>query len=152
MMDLTKDELRILAYLKLHWTTFVADLDDEDYGWCLSLKEKKLVAIELPDPNFLYQLSPEKQNQYQVKITSEGLNQLALHQERLQNKEEADAKREEERRADNAKAVKDKKKDYRHDFLVAAFGGAVTLLFEHRGDIIHFVNVLLDQIWIFLSH
>lgn len=152
MVELNRNEIRILAYLKLHGPTFAVDFDDEDYGWCLSLKDKKLVVIELPNPNFLYQLSPEQQMQYQVKITSLGVDQLALHQERLHDKIEEDSKREEERRADDAKAVENKKKDYRHDFCVAAFGGAVTLFIEHLGDVIHFVDVLLDEIWIFLAH
>lgn len=45
----------------------------------------------------------------------------------------------ENRRADEVKAEKDKKHGFRHDFLVAAFTVALTLFLEHLHDIIEFV-------------
>lgn len=45
----------------------------------------------------------------------------------------------ENRRANEVKAEKDKKHSFRHDFLVAAFTVALTLFLEHLHDIIEFV-------------
>ena len=46
----------------------------------------------------------------------------------------------ENRRADEVKAEKEKKHSFRHDFFVAAFTVALTLFFEHIHDIIEFIS------------
>lgn len=57
-----------------------------------------------------------------------------------QNMAEYHAKYNENRRADEIKAEKDKKHSIRHDFLVAAFSVALALFLEHIHDIIKFVS------------
>ena len=56
-----------------------------------------------------------------------------------QDMSEYHAEYNENRRADEIKAEKDKKHSFRHDFLVAAFTVALTLFLEHIHDIIEFV-------------
>lgn len=56
-----------------------------------------------------------------------------------QDMSEYHAEYNENRRADEIKAEKDKKHSFRHDFFVAAFTVALTLFFEHIHDIIEFV-------------
>ena len=151
MTELPASALRALEYLAANGPTFCRDIPDKEYVWFLHLKEKGLVKMELPDPNFLYLLPPEKQDWYQMKITGEGFVLLHLLQEKLQKEKEIEAKREAERESDRVQAVKDKKKDRRHDFLVAAFGAAVALLFEHIGDVVDAITVMLERILLLLG-
>lgn len=52
----------------------------------------------------------------------------------------------ENRRADEIKAEKEKKHSFRHDFFVAAFTVTLTLFFEHIHDIIEFVLKLFRSL------
>lgn len=63
-----------------------------------------------------------------------------LDQQRQQHAREA-AKQE----ADDAKAIEDKKQDRRHDFKVAAFSAAITLLFEHFTDLTNTIEIALEK-------
>ena len=62
----------------------------------------------------------------------------ASAEKKAQRKAEKNAKK----RSDDLLAVKDKRKQKRHDFLVAAFSSAFALLIEHIGDIVYFVQKL----------
>lgn len=57
------------------------------------------------------------------------------------------AEHEAEKNADKAQAVKDKRQDRKHDYLVALFGAIVgslfTLLFEHIGEVVAFIKDFL---------
>lgn len=63
-----------------------------------------------------------------------------------QDMSEYHAEYNENRRADEIKAEKDKKHSFRHDFLVAAFTVALTLFLEHFHDIIEFVLELFRSL------
>ena len=151
MIELPESAFRALEYLAAYGPAFCRDIPDEEYFWFLHLKEKGLAKMELPDPNFLYLLPPEKRGWYQMKITGEGFTLLQLHKEKLQKEIDIEANREADRRSDYVQAIEDKKKDRRHDFLVAAFGAAVALFFEHIGDVVDAVTVLLERILVLLA-
>lgn len=52
-----------------------------------------------------------------------------------------------EKEADKAQAVKDKRQDRKHDYLVAFFGSVaaflLTLLFQHINEVVAFIKDLL---------
>lgn len=85
-------------------------------------------------------------------LTDKALDALDESEQIAKKKAERDAKRREEAAANDAKAIKDKKQQYRHDFHVAAFSVALTLLLEHIGDIVHFVKVAAEKVLLFLRH
>ena len=51
-----------------------------------------------------------------------------------------------QRRADIAQAVVDKKQDRRHEYLVAAFSVALTLLIEHFFDVIELSDRVFESL------
>ena len=65
---------------------------------------------------------------------ADGLKDIA------QDMSEYHAEYNENRRADEVKAEKEKKHSFRHDFLVAAFTVTLTLFFEHIHDIVEFIS------------
>ena len=83
----------------------------------------------------------------ELRIGSLGIAAMLEYESRLKKEENERARQEAKDRAEHAQAVEDKKKDRRHDFLVAAFGGIVTLLVEHFGDIMHFLQKLVDIVF-----
>lgn len=138
---LSEGEQAALEYLATRGPVFGMDIDKDIYFDFVRLKDVGFAVYELPDPNFLYQLPPEKQEAYQFKITSAGYNEYI----RLKQVREERAKQEEYRSAKDAQAVLDQKKSRRHDFCVAAFGGAVTLFVEHFGEIVDLIELLLES-------
>lgn len=80
------------------------------------------------------------------RLTERGLSALSAHQDKVDREAQQHAQRAAEREADRANAIMDKKKDHRHDFAVAAFGGAVTLFFEHFGDLIDLLQLSLEKV------
>lgn len=71
---------------------------------------------------------------YDLEKIAGGLKDIA------QDMSEYHAEYNENRRADEIKAEKEKKYSLRHDFFVAAFTVALTLFFEHIQDIIEFIS------------
>lgn len=86
------------------------------------------------------------------RLTDKARNALDELEYMAEKKAECDAKRREEDAANNAKAVEDKKQQFRHDFHVAAFSVALTLALERLGDIVHFVQVAAEKVLLFLRH
>ena len=82
------------------------------------------------------------------RLTERGLSALSAHQDKIDREAQQHAQRDAERKADRANALFDKKQERRHDFAVAAFGGAVALFFEHLGDIKDFVQPLVEKIFL----
>lgn len=80
------------------------------------------------------------------KLTPEGLHLLLSAQEAAKQKADEQAQQAEKDASDRAQVLSDKKKDYRHDFAVAAFGSAFTLFIEHVGDIIDFIEISVEKI------
>lgn len=95
---------------------------------------------------------------YGYRLTAKGIEALRQEDVRLAAAEQAaeDHAREQAQQAekdssDRAQVLSDKKKDYRHDFAVAAFGAAVTLFVEHIGDIIDFSKVTVEKVLLLLG-
>lgn len=101
-----------------------------------------LAKLEPPDPNSLYLLPQHLWEVKQYKITQPGLG-LFLQ---LQQARDERARQEEQRIADRAQTIEDQKKNRRHDFAVAAFGGAITLFVEHIDDILHFLDATAELV------
>lgn len=114
---------------------FAKDIGFPRYWNFVRLKDLGFAKLETPDPNFSYMLPEDKREAYQFKITKPGYNEYL----RLKQMREERAKQEEAQHAQDAQMILDKKKDRRHDFCVAAFGCAVTLIIEHLGDIANFI-------------
>ena len=62
------------------------------------------------------------------------------------------AENNENRRADEIKAEKDKKHSFSHDFFVAAFTVAQSLFFEHLHDIIEFALEFFRSLFLWAFH
>ena len=84
---------------------------------------------------------------YDPDIDPAGRAAMSEHEELLDDLRQQHAREEEKQRADDVKAVKNKKQDRRHDFKVAAFSSAVTLALEHHADILRSAKVLFDYVW-----
>lgn len=86
-----------------------------------------------------------------LNLTSLGQHAMLEHEYALEQMRKERADQDAEKHAADAQAVKDKKKDRRHDFLVAAFGAALTLFLEHIGDVVDLINVALEHVLTLLS-
>lgn len=108
---------------------------------------EKLVARELRRRELIFVNSLLDEDFY--RLTPAGESALASFNEacdkarhdQAQKRAEDAAKRE----SDRAQVLADKKRDYRHDFKVAAFTVVLTLLVEHFGKIIDFVKFLIGK-------
>ena len=85
-------------------------------------------------------------NHQSIAITDAGKYSLASEECRRNDAADQAARKAEEKAADDAKAVIDKKQSFRHDFHVAAFSVALTLCLEHINDIVDLVKTVLKSI------
>ena len=139
---LSDGERSALKYLVTVGPVFAKDIDFPEYWDFVRLKTLGFAKMELPDPNFLYLLPDDRHEAYQFKITGPGYNEyLRLEQARNER-----AHQEEQRKADRAEDIKNQKKNRRHDFAVAAFGGVVTLFVEHINDVMHLLDVAIKHV------
>lgn len=80
----------------------------------------------------------------------EGEKLLAAHRQQIDQarQHEADRKAEADRKesSDRLKALIDKKKDYRHDFKVAAFTVFLTLIIEHHAYFLDLLKKALESV------
>lgn len=88
---------------------------------------------------------------YVYTVTDAGRLALQAHEDMV--KKEAQRKTDADRKeaAQDAKAAINRKKQFHHDFKVAAFTVILTLCLEHIGDIFEFVNHVLEYIRRFVS-
>ena len=86
-----------------------------------------------------------------LNLKSIGKHAMLEHEYALEQVRKERSDQEAKERAAHAQNVKDKKKDRCHDFLVAAFGAAVALLFEHIGDVVDAITVMLERILLLLG-
>ena len=136
---LSDGEFAALEYLVTVGPVFANDIEPEIYWDFVRLKDVGFAVMQTPDPNFLYMLPEERRDAYQFKFTNAGYNEYL----RLKQMHDERADQEERQRAQDNQLLLDKKKDQRHDFCVAAFGGAVTLIVEHFDVVADFVAHLL---------
>lgn len=80
-------------------------------------------------------------------ITVAGLDALSAYEKAINEMAHKDAREHEKQSREDAKSVKDKKEQFRHDFKVAAFSVALTLCAEHIGDIVNFIKTVFEKIW-----
>lgn len=85
-------------------------------------------------------------NHQSIAITDAGTHALASEDRRRKELADQDAQKAAEKRANNQKAVMDKKQSFRHDFHVAAFSVTLTLCLEHIDDIVDFVKTVFKGI------
>lgn len=150
MIELPESAFRALEYLAAYGPAFCQDIPAEEYFWFLHLKEKGLAKMELPDPNFLYLLPPEKRGWYQMKITGEGFTLLQLHKEKLQKEIDIEAKREAKRLEDVLRSEQNRKKQFRHDWWIAIFTAVTGFISGAVTD--HFFDVIVNavRLWEFI--
>lgn len=139
---LSDKEQIALDRLATNGPIFGLDIPFDDYFAFVRLKDIGYAVQELPNPNFLHELTDERKSAYQFKITPDGYNEYI----RLKQMRDERAKQEEAQRAKDAQVALDKKQDRRHDFKVAAFGGAVTLFVEHFGRVVDCIEVIIEKI------
>lgn len=82
-------------------------------------------------------------------LGTKGEDLLASHEQLAQQMADQKAQAAREKEANEAKAVLDKKKDYCHDFKVAAFTVILTLSIEHITEIINFIKDALKAVGLF---
>lgn len=147
MFDLTKDELDCLRICRRN--------ADDLYRFSLSCVPKLYLNTVLRalrergyverNSGIMYQITPKgREALHQAALAAEHAEQLAKHAAEQQAQEHA-AKCADVA-SDRAHAIREKKKDYRHDFAVAAFSSAVTLFLEHIGDVIDFIKVSVEKL------
>lgn len=85
-------------------------------------------------------------NYQAIAISDKGNFLLSAEERRRNDAADQAARKAEEKAADDAKAVIDKKQSFRHDFHVAAFSVALTLCLEHINDIADLVKTVLKSI------
>lgn len=145
---LSEGEQAALEYLATRGPVFGMDVDKDIYFDFVRLKDVGFAVCELPNPNFLYQLPPEKQEAYQFKITSAGYNEYI----RLKQASDESAQREADRAADRAYADQNAQKQFRHDWRIAIFetvtGFILGAIFDHFFDIVG--NAV--RLWLALKH
>ena len=138
------DELfAVLEYLANHPQIPYKTIDHlfgDNAHLVLHLRDMEYVSIKQENPNLRHLLPEDQQQDYFVFIKSEGLEAYRLEKKMRDER----AKEEERKHAQDVQMALDKKKDHRHDFHVAAFGGAVTLFVEHIGDVIDFLEFFLS--------
>lgn len=78
-------------------------------------------------------------------ITPKGERYLEYLKETRKKVADDNAKQESEKRHKAIQAEKDKKQQFRHDFFVAAFTFALTLLLEHAAEIANFVLEFINS-------
>ena len=81
-----------------------------------------------------------------IAISDKGNFLLSAEERRRKELADQDAQKAAEKRANDQKAVMDKKQSFRHDFHVAAFSVALTLFLEHIDDIVDFVKTVFKGI------
>lgn len=140
MIDLDRIPSEFLAALARldHGSILVRDASHSEAIAYIYLIDVGLVKRHLPDPNFLYHVPSSIREEEMYSLTMDGFVACRL----LEDRRNQIAKEKESKRANDAQMALDKKKDHRHDFCVAAFGGAVTLFVEHFGDLIDLINLL----------
>lgn len=79
------------------------------------------------------------------RINEAGRERLRLEDQRIQELSDQAAQKEEEARANDAKMKIDRKKQFRHDFAVAAFSIALTLLVEHFENVVDFALLIVEK-------
>lgn len=145
---LSEGEQDALEYLATRGSIFGMDVPKPVYFDFVRLKDVGFAVYELPDPNFLYHLPPEKQEAYQFKITSAGYNEYI----RLKQARDERAKQEADHAADRAHADQNTQKQFRHDWRIAIFetvtGFALGAIFDHFFDIVG--NAV--RLWFALRH
>lgn len=72
-----------------------------------------------------------------------GMEMLAAHRSLLDDQHHQQAEANRKQRLNDIQRIRDRKRQYRHDFKVAAFTVAFTLLLEHFTDILNFIKNLL---------
>ena len=138
-----KTDLDILAYInaKPDRTVVAADLkafigENAD----ARLYEMKQAHLLRRDQHW----NDSRPTTYTLGTKGEGV--LASHEQLAQQMTEQKAEAAREKEANDAKAVLDKKKDYRHDFKVAAFTVILTLSIEHITEIINLFKDALKAV------
>lgn len=147
MFDLTKDELDCLRICRRH-----VNYRYEFPVSCIPSQYLNTVRIALIERGYIrkasaavYEITKKgREALHQAALAAERAEQLAKHAAEQQAQEHA-AKCA-DIASDRAHAIREKKKDYRHDFAVAAFGSAVALFLEHIGDVIDFIKVSVEKI------
>lgn len=71
-------------------------------------------------------------------LMPKGADVLSAIDDRAKQQAEDNARAAEKEQSDRLQLASDRKKDYRHDFVVAAFSVALTLCVEHADDLFHF--------------
>lgn len=79
-------------------------------------------------------------------LTPDGETALLEHESSLEQLRQQQAKQDEERRANDAKAIQDKNEDRAHDFKVAAFTVVLTLFTERAMEIVEFPEISIDVV------
>lgn len=126
MVDITRAEYDLLCRIRCGDT-----LSDSDMELARVLMHKRLIASG---------------GDWVLRVTTLGTEAMLRYEEMIQRECDERTRQEAKERSQRTQAVKDKKQDRRHDFFVAAFGGAVTLAVEHASELVDFFKRLVDII------
>ena len=142
-MDLTTNELSLLRLIRRH----VNDIYQFDLS-CVPADSLNLEFLALQERKYVKQLSGTL---YLLAVKArDALHQAALADERSEQlaKQAANdrAYAESQKRADEAKAAANQRKQYAHDFKVATFSIAGTLLVEHFGVVADFFSKVVEYV------
>lgn len=140
------DSLCALDRLGKGESIIIDDLSMEAYFSFLHLEKIGLIERRLPDPNFLYQTPKALWDKELYKLSNDGVTAYKLLQDRRQQMSDQRAEEEAAKAAQEAQRIEDSKKQRRHDFAVAAFGGVVTLFAEHFPEIVDLIKRLFEFI------
>ncbi|MBQ8615970.1 MAG: hypothetical protein IJ418_00525 [Clostridia bacterium] len=126
---MTDAQYRLLQRFADGERIFPQHLDDLDRSALRFLHESRYVTIPA---------SAVLADWYYV-ITPRGREALSAENERRKASTDQQANQYAQQRAAYLQAIVDKKEQRRHDFKVAAFSVALTLLLEHVGGLVHFI-------------
>lgn len=132
-------EIDLLRRLYNGETITLSDLNEDSRAAMRALARRRLVLHDwiTSDPG-------------RFVITSLGRRELLAAEDAAKQaadqKAEARAQQEERDRANAFNAAKNKRKQFRHDFMVAAFSVALTLLIEHVDDVVAFFQKIFAVI------
>ena len=141
-MNVTMSLLRCL-----HSAT-VADLNALVAASGLTYRDAKAAAEGLVADGLARRASPYGS----YSITNVGIWQLIKLEDSAQHVADYQAKKDEQQRMVDAKDVRDKAKERRHDFAVSAFSVILALSIEHFADILQFLQKLLALFFEWTSH
>lgn len=150
-MPLLTNELAVLRAIRLH----------ADSQFCFSLRAVPHDALNHEFRELIRRGYIRKKSSVLYQITDKGLDALhlsavndELEEKRVQQlaQQTADdrAYAEEQDRAHDAKVESNQRKQFAHDFKVAAFSIAGTLFVEHFGVVLDFISKIIEKVSAFL--